>query len=424
MSAHRDAPTGSGLAHWRTRRWRPWEVVLVALAYAFLSWLPVGYRGRGGDIPAAMGAMGWPFWTIPGSILLSLAAFVAGWFLMGLPQRRWAVPLYVVGMALCLYATLLVYNHYGPHFAPLSDRATALQYGFEELRAGHNPYYRHTQLDNTISPMLGGIILAGPFVLAHGDLWWQGMIWLGIVMAFLSWLCGARTGLVAGALLVFSPAIRFEVSIQSDGWINGAALAVSGTLLYLLAGRYRRSRWWTAAYVAAALFFALAFSYRFIYAVIALPLGVLLWRHYGLRAMLTAAVPAGVASAVLIFGPYLADPTVYAPFTKASLGTSETTVPGLPLITAIACVAITLVGTLLMRSLAGVWGTMFAVSLVFVVLTGWGQHAWYQYLTYAYNGAALIFVLFALSLPLRPPPDAATDRSLLADLRSGGADSG
>ena len=45
------------------------------------------------------------------------------------------------------------------------------------------------------------------------------------------------------------------------------------------------------------------------------------------------------------------------------------------------------------------------------------QHDWYQYLTWAYNGAALVFALFALCLPLRPPPGVATDRTLLEDLR-------
>ena len=52
------------------------------------------------------------------------------------------------------------------------------------------------------------------------------------------------------------------------------------------------------------------------------------------------------------------------------MGTTEFTVPGLPIITAVACVLVTVAGTFLMRSMAGVWGTMFAVSLVFITLTG------------------------------------------------------
>lgn len=405
---------GLGLPDWRGRRWRVWECLTVALGYAYLSWLPVGFMTRKGG---SMGWMGWPMTSIPRAVLLSLLAFAVGWVVVRTRERAWTVVASLVGMIVCTVVAYWVYRQYVDHYAPVTDRATALQYGFEELMAGRNPYYRQTQLGQTISPMVGGLILAGPFVLTHGDMYWQGMVWFVITLAFLTWLGGARAGLVAGALLLFSPAFRLELSIQSDGWANAAALAVTGTALYLLAGRYRRSRWWTAAYVAGALVFALAFSYRFIYVVLALPLGVLLWRHYGLRAMLTAAVPAGVASLLMIFVPYFADPSVYAPFTKAGMGTTEFTVPGLPIITAVACVLVTVAGTFLMRSMAGVWGTMFAVSLVFITLTGWGQHLWYQYLTWAYNGAAIVFALFALCLPRQAPPGVAAPRSLWEDLR-------
>lgn len=399
---------------WRERRWRPWEVLTVALAYAYLSWLPVGFMTQRAG---SMGRMGWPFVNLPTTIAVSLVAFAVAWGVMAVPARRWATPVHLLGMALSVLFAYWVYRQYVDHYAPVTDRATALQYGAEELLAGRNPYYRHTQLDNTISPMVGGLLLAVPFVLTSGDMYWQGLVWLVLTIAFLSWLCGTRAGLVTGALLVLSPAFRLELSIQSDGWLNGAALAVTGTAVYLLAARYRRSTWWTAAYVAAALVFAMAFSYRFIYAVLALPLGALVWRHYGRRALLTAAIPAGVASVLLIFVPYLADPAVYAPFTKAGLGSRPGMIANLPLLTGLACAAVAVVGTLLLRTLAGVWGTMFVASVVFITLTGWGQHDWYQYLTWAYNGAALVFALFALCLPLRPPPGVATDRTLLEDLR-------
>jgi hypothetical protein len=404
----------------RGRRWRGWAVVGVALGYAFLSWLPVGYLSYGDTVPHGLGRrLWWPFWNPTATVLLTAGAFLVAWGLHRLGSRRWLTALAVAGSVACLLAAYVFYRGSAGHYAAATDRATALQYGAEELLAGRNPYYRHTQLGNTISPMLGGLLLAVPFVLTHGDLYWQGLVWFVLLIGGLTWWCGARAGVVTAALLFLSPAFRFELAIQSDGWVNGAALVVTGTAVYLLAGRYRASRWWTTAYVVAAILFALAFSYRFIYAVLALPLLVLLWRHYGRRAALTAAIPAGLASAVLIFGPYLADPAVYAPFTKAGLGTSETTVPGLPLITAVACIGVTVIGTLLMRSLAGVWGTMFAVSLVFIALTGWGQHQWYQYLTYAYNGAALVFGLVALALPTNAPEGVRRDRSLLADLRRG-----
>lgn len=391
-------------------------------AYALLSWLPVGYLTRTGSSPQSKERLSWPFWGMDYSLVLAVIVFAALWLLfMAREERWWTTVISTTGMTVALYYAWSLYLQYEPHYGPVSDRATALQYGWEELSAGRNPYYRHTQLDNTISPMLGGIILAGPFVLLNGDMYWQQMVFLALTLLVLSLLCGPRAGCVAGALLVFSPAMRLEMGMQSDGWVNAAALALSGMALYLLAGRCTRSRAWWWLYVAASLLFALAFSYRFIYAVLALPLAAVLWRHHGLRVMLTAAIPAAVLSAALIFGPWLADPDAYAPFTKATLGTSEASVPQLPLLTAIACVTATVVGTLLTRTVAGVWGTMAAVSLTLIVMTGWGQHAWYQYLTYAYNGGTLIFLLFALLLPLRAPAGVHRHTSLWEDLRAGRA---
>lgn len=384
------------------RRWTAAQVVPAAAAYAVLSWLAAAFRYHGGDA-RALGWMAWPMWNLPRAFIVSAVAFGLVWLVLYRRGRQsMSPPAALLCLATMVAATVLaylVYRHYVGHLAPVADRATALQYGFEELMAGRNPYYRHTQLGNTISPMLGGIILAGPFVLANGTLYWQGMVWLVLGMAFLTVVAGWRAGAAFGALLTLSPTLRVELPMQSDGWVNGVALAVIGTGLYLLAARHRRSGAWTAAYVGMSLLFALAFSYRFIYAVLALPLVVLLWRHFGRRTMLTAAIPAAIASALLTFMPYLADPSVYAPFAKASLGTTSHTVADLPLITAIACVLTTVAGTLVMRTIAGVWGTMAAVGMVFVTLTGWGQHDWFQYLTYAYNGALVAFLLFALLLP-------------------------
>ncbi|MEP7160344.1 MAG: hypothetical protein ABI746_04515 [Dermatophilaceae bacterium] len=44
------------------------------------------------------------------------------------------------------------------------------------------------------------------------------------------------------------------------------------------------------------------------------------------------------------------------------------------------------------------------MSMTFIVLTGWGQREWYQYLTWAYNRATIVFGLFALVLPVTRPP--------------------
>lgn len=422
----------------RSSIWPARQLLPVAAAYALLSWLPVAYlstmRGEASKL-GSTGWLGWPFVSIPVTVLLTAVLFALAWWAMNAMQprrfshagarnadlpgrvevarrvdiaRRVDVARRVdSACAVCLLAVLLVayvvYIKYVEYYAPVTDRATALQYGFEEVLAGRNPYYRHTQLDNTISPMLGGILLAGPFVLASGTMYWQGMVWLLVTLSFLAWWRGPRMALVAGMLLLASPAMRLELALQSDGWVNGAALAIIGTTLHGLAGRSGRSRAWLAATLAVSVLFGMALAYRFIYLVVALPLGVLIWRRFGGRALLVAAAPAAVVSVALILGPYLADPSVYAPFQKASLGTHDHSLPHLPLITAVACSVVAAIGAASTRTIAGVWGTMCAVSVVFVVATGWGQGAWYQYLTWAFNGAALIFAFFAVGRPIANP---------------------
>ncbi|WP_143114763.1 hypothetical protein [Austwickia chelonae] len=404
-------------AGWTIHRWHPIKIVPLSLVYALLSWLPIGYLSRGGGDSWNLGPMGNPFWSPGITVVLSVIAFSIALILFNVKRENiWIDLLSILGIIVVMASAYYIYRAYVSHYAPVTDRATALQYGWEELVAGKNPYYRHTQLDNTISPMLGGIILAGPFATLHGDLYWQGLTWLLMTMIFLAVLCGPRAGFISGALLIFSPAMRLEISIQSDGWLNGAALAISGTCVYLLARKSHLSRWWMSAYIAMSLLFALAFSYRFIYAVVALPLIALLWRHFGAKTMMFGAIPAGTLSALLIFTPYFLDPSVYAPFEKASLGTSSTSVPHLPLITAVTCLVITVVGTFLLRTIAGVWGIMGFMSVAFVLLTGWGQHSWYQYLTWAYNGATLVFILFALMLPRIHPTGTASSENFLETL--------
>ncbi len=397
--------------HFRSSAWSIRYVVPVAAAYALLSWLPVGYLAstRGAADPLDVGrGLALPFSSVLASALVSAVLFMLAWWVMGRawPGRsRWGRRVDIV-CAVCLPLILvtayLLYVRYVGYYAPVSDRATALQYGFEEFLAGRNPYSRHTQLDNTISPMLGGIIMAGPFVLAWGTMYWQGLTWLAATLAFLAWWRGPRLAFVAGVLLLVSPTMRLELAIQSDGWVNGAALAIVGTTLYALAGRHDRSHAWLAATLTVSALFGFALAYRFIYLVVVFPLGALIWRRFGARALLVTAVPAAIVSLVLILGPYFADPSVYAPFEKASLGTNDHSLPHLPLITAVACSLVAVGGAGIARTIAGVWGTMFAVSVVFIVLTGWGQGAWYQYLTWAFNGATLIFAFFAIG---RTEPD-------------------
>ena len=78
------------------------------------------------------------------------------------------------------------YGTWGPIIGATSDNLDALAVGVEQLLMGANPWGALTFLDNVPAPMLGGFILAAPFVIIPSALFLQPLVWLAALFAFVA----------------------------------------------------------------------------------------------------------------------------------------------------------------------------------------------------------------------------------------------
>ena len=104
------------------------------------------------------------------------------------------------------------------------DRGDALRVGVQQLLQGESPYAVVTNLGNPLSPMLGGILLAAPFVALAGDVYWMSLTWLAATTAFVAVRSGAHAALTFLVLMAGSPLVRLELAVQSDIAVNAEAL--------------------------------------------------------------------------------------------------------------------------------------------------------------------------------------------------------
>lgn len=369
--------------------------------YVGAAWLPVQLLA--GKNPSAFGIRGWPMTSLAATALYSALTLGVVWLLVMRDRDRgprwlrwlwlpsWVCPLGCVGV---FAAALHVYLLWVGHYAPVTDRATALQIGFDLLREGENPYSGQTQLGNPIAPMLGGIVLAGGFITVTGSLYWYGLTTLVVLMIAMVPLGGARAAFMVGGLLVFSPMIRMELYSQSDSWTNMVWLALVGALTHWVARRPTNGRWVWVALVAVGILFGLTLAYRYIYSPIAIPLAALMLRDAGLARTVTCAVPAAFVSLGLAIFPWLIAPGIYAPFLKADHADSAT-VPYFKPILVLTMLLIYGVGSLFVRSLSGVYGVSCAGTVAMVLLLVWAGDGWSSYEAVAYDGAALVLALLA-----------------------------
>jgi hypothetical protein len=208
-----------------------------------------------------------------------VVALIGALVMMDTPIR---VPPRLAGWlsAVLLLALALLYLRYYD-VESTWDRGDALAVGVNQVMSGRSPYAAETNLGNPISPMLGGILLAAPFVVIGGSVYWMGMTWLSAATLFMTLRSGAQAGLAFLALMIASPLVRIELANQSDIVVNGLALLLFGSLSLWLARRARVSATWGSLFAASAAGFALAVAYRIPFGLVAIPLVAYLWRLAG-----------------------------------------------------------------------------------------------------------------------------------------------
>ena len=407
---------GSGA---RSGAWRVWGVWDAVAAFLLVFFSTVGfmyYLGGGGR------AVTWP-WNALSLFALVSAAVVAAWvFLMS--ESRWQIP---DGVATGLLSVILgvavgVFAFWYPRYSPGSDSADALEVGVRQLLHGHNPLGALTKLGHTLSPLLGGYLLAAPFVVLLGSVLLRGLFWLYVGVGYLVRAAGPRAALMFASLAVATPLIRAMLPSQNDHFVIAIELALLGSVGYFLCYRGRPSRWATVGYWASAALFGMALADRVVYWIVVIPLAAAFARLPRRRdAVIWLATSVGV-TACLVLVLLVANPTAFVagPLGMALDKIVSTHIPHSGLIVALVATTLACLLSWRVRTLAGAFGVaslslatvFFLGGLVKALAVGWNL-AFLQSATAApavvYNGSWLVFGLFALALPTSrtsqlPPP--------------------
>ena len=254
--------------------------------------------------------------------------------------------------------------------------------------------------------MLGGFLLAAPFVLLAGSVYIHQIVWMALLLSLLWRWEGPHAALIVGLLFTASAHTRLMVPNQADNWI----VAVATFLTAWWGWRAMRSgsplSWWSSA-----VFFGAALSYRFILWVAVVPLAVFLVRDLGWARAARWMSVAGAVTVLLSFGPliWVRDSYMAGPVAMASNKTPDA-VPGATSIVALVTLVVLALSSIRVRSWPHVWiataCTLAAmVAAIFLIqLPSSGVVAIATYQTVAYNGTFLILGLVGLAVG-RTRPD-------------------
>jgi hypothetical protein len=220
--------------------------------------------------------------------LALLAAFAAPWVptLLRRATTRDAVVVAVIAYAVLLVVFAVAYAHAKRHGLEVgTDRDDAADLGARALLRGHYPYDLRTYLDQPISQLPGGLLLAVPFV-AVGHSAYAAFFWLPVLMLVLRHRLGDLRAAVFVLLLALCLATGLARELLTGGDLIANGVAVLGAVLLVL--DHRRP-----LLAAALLGFILAWRLNFAFALPALLLA--LRARSGSRAAVTAALVAAIA---------------------------------------------------------------------------------------------------------------------------------
>lgn len=302
------------------------------------------------------GVAAWPRLLPPLVATAALCVLAVRVFVMS-GDRRWSPRAARVAMAVVFALFVLWYILLQPIYGPGSDNAEALELGVHRLVHGENPWDTATRFGNPLSPMLGGYLLAAPFVLLTGSVYALPIVWMALLVVVLVRAVGVHAALTVGALFLCSPHTRLWLPNQSDNWVVAVAVLLTSWWGLTSMRSQRQLAQWTSA-----LLFGVALSYRFTLWVVVVPVAVLFVREFGWRRAIGWMTLAGVVTVALSFGPLLVDAQSYlaGPFAIGVGKAADSGVPAAPLLVAAATLTVLVWRSARVRCWADVW---MAVSL-------------------------------------------------------------
>ena len=254
-----------------------------------------------------------PMTGVGGFAGLQLLILAASWLLyMRARHTRWTDAGAVLLWATAALSIVLLRVQWTAAIDPLADRDEALDVAWHGLIAGVGPYVQPTPLGNPISPLMGGILLFGPFELL-GLTEVFDVISLVIVGVVLVRVIGIRPTGALAAVLFASAAFRWEVVIESDGWINAAYVGL-GVVWAAAAIRRPLHGWRSSLNVAASsIFLSTAIAYRIHFAIVLVPLLIWALRSVGRARALAWVIGVLSFATALALAPLLAWPAPFGP---------------------------------------------------------------------------------------------------------------
>lgn len=188
---------------------------------------------------------------LPGSMstyALSSAALVGFLWIGVMGRSPAAIPeVFIVPILLVVTVCLVAwYGYFVPTWAPGSDNADALSRGAVQILRREDPYSVTSKFGGPLSPMLGGFLLAMPFVVFFGGMYLYGLAWFVGGVCALYGSVGARAAVAAVSLFAFSAWSRMALPSQSDNWITAAGVVAAGSLGHWALAKSGRATGWLA----------------------------------------------------------------------------------------------------------------------------------------------------------------------------------
>lgn len=343
--------------------------------------------------------------TIKSAIIVSFLLAALIWLLLMSPTRL-RLPGPVVGLLFIevVIFTVAWYAWYVPKWGPWSDNADALERGATQILRLSDPYAVVTKFGGTLSPMLGGFLLALPFVVLFGNVFFQTIVWvLGGAIALLKSV-GVHGACAASMIFGLTLWTRLATPSQSDNWITAAGVVATAGWGYLVTRKHPERRW---LIIAVGALYGCCLTYRFIMWPTVLPLLVLFVRTFKWRRTLVFMVPAAVVTVGLTLLPLAINAKNYlnGPVAMGLIKATRSSVPFSGVIVSTITIATFALASARVRSLSGVWGASalgMAAMLLSVAATKYElgfTTAVSTYDTVAFTGTWLVFGAVSLALP-------------------------
>lgn len=369
-----------------------------AMALLLCAGLPVVYRPTGTELVARLGLPAWSL-AIAFAVYCTMVVALCAWLTGHLVGRLATIVFRAIVLAGAAAVAVLSLASVAT-LDQRADRDEALEIGVRRLLSGDDPWATVTQLGGHISPLVGGLLLALPFVIM-GSSAIQSVVWWVVGNAAAWKRVGPQATAIAVALLLSSPVMLNELVFHSDLWVNAAILA----LAFLWCRRDVEESATALRLMPSALLAALAFADRFLFLVLLVPITVSLLRSERRSSALAWLAMCTGATAGLYAVMLVAFPGSIRSIIANAGSLDDVAIPHAGLLLAAATAAVALVSSLAASTTRGyLWAMALSLAAApagtaVLLLMGGAETTISDYRVASYGAAFLVVGVAALTWP-------------------------